>query len=78
MVETSAFLDAVKDCGMTMSGVAKKMGISYNSLYRKARNKTPIRISEVEMFCKIVGVSTRAKKDSIFLPLESTECGHTR
>lgn len=78
MVQTSAFLDAVKGCGMTMKGVAKKMGISYNSLYRKARNMTPIRISEIEMFCKIAGVSTKAKKDGIFLPCESTECGHER
>lgn len=78
MVDTNAMLDAVKGCGMTMKGVAKKMGISYNSLYRKARNKTPIRISEVEMFCKIVGVSTKTKKDGIFLPSESTECVHTK
>jgi len=68
MVDTKAFLDAVKENGMTMQGVAKKMGISYMSLYRKSRNATPIRRSEVEMFCKIVGLSTKAKRESIFLP----------
>lgn len=68
MVDTNAFLDAVKEKGMTMRGVAKNMGISYMSLYRKSRNATPIRRSEVEMFCKIVGVSTKAKRERIFLP----------
>lgn len=68
MVNTEAFMDAVKESGMTFSEVAKKMGFSYRSLYRKARNKTIFRISEVEMFCKIVGLSTKAKRETIFLP----------
>ena len=68
MVDTSAFLEAIEEKGMTMKGVARNMGISYMSLYRKSRNATPIRLSEVEMFCKIVGVSTKAKREKIFLP----------
>ncbi len=68
MVVTDALLEAVNENGMTLKGVAKKMGISYMSLYRKARNVTPFRISEVEMFCKVVGVSTKARREKIFLP----------
>jgi predicted transcriptional regulator len=68
MVNTEAFMDAVKESGMTFSEVAKKMGFSYRSLYRKARNKTIFRISEVEMFCKIVKVTTKSGKELIFLP----------
>lgn len=68
MVDTKALLEAVDESGMTFSEVAKKMGFSYRSLYRKARNKTIFRISEVEMFCKIVGLSTKAKREKIFLP----------
>lgn len=68
MVRTDALLEAVKENGMTLNGVAKKMGMSYMSLYRKARNASPFRISEVEMFCKVVGVSTKARREKIFLP----------
>lgn len=66
MVRTEELLKAVKDSGMTMNGVARKMGMSYMSLYRKARNKAPFRISEVEMFCKVIGASTKADKERIF------------
>ena len=31
MVETKALLNYVKDSGMTMQGIAKKMGISFHS-----------------------------------------------
>lgn len=68
MVDTEALLEAVKESGMTLKGVARKMGFSYRSLCRKARNETIFRISEVEMFCKIVGLSTKAKRERIFLP----------
>lgn len=66
MVDTKVFLDVVKDNGMTLSGVAKKMGMSYVSLYRKTRNVTPFRISEIEMVCRIVGISTKAERERIF------------
>ena len=66
MVNTEAFLEAVEKNGMTLKGIAKRMGFSYNSLYRKAYNKTIFRISEVEMFCKIAGVSTKADRERIF------------
>lgn len=68
MVATDALLETVKENGMTLNGVAKKMGMSYMSLYRKARNVSPFRISEVEMFCKVLGLSTKAKREKIFLP----------
>ena len=68
MVDTKALFEAVKDSGMTLGGVAKKMGFSSRSLSRKARNETVFRISEIEMFCKIVGLSTKAERQRIFLP----------
>jgi DNA-binding phage protein len=68
MVVTDALLEAVKENGMTLNGVAKKMGMSYMSLYRKSRNVSPFRISEVEMLCKVLGLSTKAKREKIFLP----------
>lgn len=66
MVNTDNLIDAVKENGMNMQYVAKKMGISYVSLYRKARNMSPFRISEVEMFCRVVGISTKRDKERIF------------
>ncbi len=68
MVATDALLEAVKENGMTLNGVAKKIGMSYMSLYRKARNVSPFRLSEVEMVCKVLGLSTKAKREKIFLP----------
>lgn len=66
MVNTKILLEVVKDNGLTLKGVAKKLGISYMSLYRKTRNVSPFRVSEVEMMCRIVGISTKAEKDRIF------------
>lgn len=66
MVNTIEFAKAVDKSGMTLRAIAKRMGISYQSLYRKSRNKTIFRISEVEMFCRIVGVSTKTEKEQIF------------
>lgn len=70
MVNTSVLLEMVKDNGLTLKGVAKKMGISYMSLHRKAKNVSPFRVSEVEMLCRIVGISTKAERDRIFFANE--------
>lgn len=66
MVDTKIFLEVVKDNGLTLKGIAKKMGMSYNSLYRKTRNVYPFRVSEVEMLCRIVGITTKAERERIF------------
>lgn len=66
MVNTTELMGFVKESGMTMQGIARKMGISYRSLHRKVRNDAPFRICEIESFCKIVGVTTKAEKERIF------------
>lgn len=66
MVNTEAALVYVKESGMTMQGIARKMGISYRSLHRKVRNDAPFRICEIESFCKIVGVTTKPERERIF------------
>jgi DNA-binding phage protein len=68
MVNTKALMQAVKRSGLKISGIADKMGMSRASLYRKTHNVTDFTVSETEMFCRVVGVTTKAEKAEIFLP----------
>lgn len=66
MVNTTELKNFVRESGMTMQGIARKMGVSYRSLHRKVRNETPFRTCEIEAFCRIIGVTTKAEKERIF------------
>lgn len=68
MVNTEALKNAVSKSGLKMSAIAKKMGIDRATLYRKSRNVTDFSVSEIETFCRVVGVTTKAEKAEIFLP----------
>ena len=66
MVNTTELKNFVKESGMTMQGIARKMGVSSRSLHRKVRNEAPFRTCEIEAFCRIIGVTTKAEKERIF------------
>lgn len=66
MVDTAAILHAISKQSVTMLDVSKEMGISKSALWKKTRNETEFYANEIELFCKIVGVSTRKEKEAMF------------
>lgn len=63
---TDALLEAVDRSGLKLQSIAREMGITRTSLYRKSRNMTSWQSPEVDKFCKIVGVRNKAERESIF------------
>ena len=68
MVDTQRFMEAVDKSGLKMRYIADELGMTYTSLYRKSRNMARFRKTEVEAFCKVVGLKTKADRDVIFVP----------
>ena len=66
MVNTIALQESCNRRGKKRGYVAKEMGISRASLWRKSRNMTDFTIGERELFCKVVGITTKAEKNAIF------------
>ncbi len=64
MINSRLLKAAIVEKGMTQSDVAKKIGISYQSLSDKINNKTNFRVDEVTMLCAVLGIES--KRDKIF------------
>lgn len=70
MVNTEALLDAIDRSGLKLQSIAKDLGMTRISLWRKSRNVTKFRPPEVDAICKIVGIRTKSEKDRIFFAQE--------
>lgn len=66
MVNTEAMLSLIRERGYKMSHLAKLLGICPNSLYRKTRNMTEFKSSEVEVLCKALGVNSLSQRKALF------------
>ncbi len=64
MINTQLLKAAIVEKGLTQTEVAKKIGISYQSLSDKINNKTEFKIDEASALCTLLGISE--KKDEIF------------
>lgn len=66
MTNTEELSRAIHRSGIKFRYIAWTMGISCISLRLKLHNVTPFRVSEIEMLCAIVGITTRADKERLF------------
>lgn len=64
MIDTRLLKAAIAKKGLTQAEVAKKMGISSQSLNGKLHNKTEFQLSEVMVLCKMLDIGV--EKDRIF------------
>lgn len=55
MTDSKLIRKAIKDRGLKISFVAKKMGLSHYGLQKKMDNITEFKVSEIEAFCLAVG-----------------------
>lgn len=66
MTNTALLEKRIVDSGLKKNFIAKSMGITPYGLAKKINNETEFKTSEVNMLCKILGITTLAEKDRIF------------
>lgn len=57
--------DEITDSGMTITAIAKKIGITREGFYKKLNNETEFKASEISTLQKILRL-TNKKRDEIF------------
>ena len=68
MVNGTLIRETIKERGLKIKFVAKKMGLSHYGLQKKMDNITEFRVSEVETFCDAVGGLSKADMLRMFYP----------
>lgn len=61
--------DEIIDSGMTITAIAKKIGITREEFYKKLNNETEFKALEISALQKILRLSNR-KRDEIFFAKE--------
>ena len=62
-MEVKTFKEWRKDKGITAIFIAKKLGISTQSLYNKEEGKSGFSWTEGRAYCKLLGISDEQVKD---------------
>lgn len=64
-MDLNALKGKVKSSGMSMTFVAKMLGISRASLYKKLNGNVEFKVSEIVSLCKVLHLSDK-ERDLIF------------
>ena len=72
MTDSNKLRAKIYENGMTQREVAKKIGISFQSLSYKMNNKIEFRASEMEKLCKVLDIKD---KDSYFFCSSNSQNG---
>lgn len=70
MVNTEALLNLIHEKGYKMSHLAKLIGVCPNSMYRKTRNISEFKESEVDTLCRVLGVNSLSARRTLFCSSE--------
>lgn len=65
MTDTKKLNDEIADSGITITAIAKKIGITREGFYKKLNNETEFKASEISALQKILSLSNK-KRDEIF------------
>lgn len=68
MTNRNELLKCISNSGITITAIAKKIGITRECLYRKIRNETEFKASEIVAMQEILRMSNQ-KRDEIFFGL---------
>ena len=66
MTDTKELLKIIDDSGLKRIHIAKKLGIDRFSLYKKIRNETEFKASEIKKLCEILGINDEKEVSRIF------------
>lgn len=69
MTDSKMLSDEITDSGMTITAIAKKIGITREGFYKKLNNETEFKASEISALQKILRL-TNKKRDKIFFAKE--------
>ncbi len=69
MTNRKKLSDEIIDSGMTITAIAKKIGITREEFYKKLNNETEFKALEISALQKILRLSNR-KRDEIFFAKE--------
>ena len=69
MTDSKKLSDEITDSGMTITAIAKKIGITREGFYKKLNNETEFKASEISALQKILRLSNK-KRDEIFFAKE--------
>ena len=69
LTDSKKLSDEITDSGMTITAIAKKIGITREEFYKKLNNETEFKALEISALQKILRLSNR-KRDEIFFAKE--------
>ena len=69
MRDSKKLSDEIADSGITITAIAKKLGITREGFYKKLNNETEFKESEISALQKILRL-TNKKRDEIFFAQE--------
>lgn len=70
MTDTLKIKTLINDKGYKYKFVAKVLGITYNSFYRKVNNKQYFTANEIQMICDLLHIDNLEEKENIFFNQE--------
>lgn len=65
MTNSSELISVIEESGITVTAIARKLGITREGFYKKLNNKTEFKASEVKAMQNILHLSNK-KRDEIF------------
>lgn len=74
MTDSKKLSDEITDSGITITAIAKKLGITREGFYKKLNNETEFKASEISALQKILRL-TNKKRDEIFFAKEEIRKG---
>ena len=69
MTNTEVLREEITNSGITITAIAKKLGITREGFYKKLNNETEFKASEISAMQRILNLSNK-KRDDIFFAKE--------
>lgn len=69
MTDSTKLNGAISDSGISITAIARKLGITRECFYKKLNNKTEFKASEIASMQNILGLSNE-ERDAIFFAKE--------
>ena len=66
MADTNRLNSIIKQRGIKKGVIAKRLGITHNTLTNKLDGSTDFKVSEAQALCKILGITDPEEKCRIF------------
>ena len=66
MTNTEALSEEISNSGITITAIAKKLGITREGFYKKLNNETEFKASEISAMQRILNLSNKRRDDIFF------------